>query len=280
MPNLDNVSKGKLNVLSEGDKEMQKVIEKLKEIKSNDIGLSIYSSNEQKVVTSLNSEIAVPLASAAKVAIGFCIVKWVEEGLLNWNDSIEDISLNPNEDSNELYPHLQNRKSLALHEAVEVMIACHDSFVANRVVQVCGGWEEVNKQIKSHFSKINVTQDPRDIANSGEINQVLELICYIFEQYQTIPELWTPIVNGLVRQQGEVNGIPHHMLNHMTGGLANVIINIGILGEFHKNPYLYVLAAKKLPNRLENVEADHKIVEAMQLLFEEYLKQVVVIEKS
>lgn len=146
---------------------MQKVIEILKEIESNDIGFSIYSNIEQRVVASLNSGINIPLASAAKVAIGFCIIKWVEEGLLNWNDRIEDVSLNPNEDSNELYPHLQNRKSLALNEAVEVMIACHDSFVANRVVLVCGGWEEVNKQIKSHFSKINITQDPRDIANSG-----------------------------------------------------------------------------------------------------------------
>ena len=60
---------------------MQTVIGKLKEIESNDIGLSIYSSIDQKIVTSLNSDITVPLASAAKVAIGFFIVKWVEEVL-------------------------------------------------------------------------------------------------------------------------------------------------------------------------------------------------------
>lgn len=158
------------------------------------------------------------------------------------------------------------------------MIACHDSFVANRIVQVCIGWEKVNKQIKSHFSKINITQDPRDIDNSGEVNQVLELMCSIFEQYQTKPELLAPVVNGLIRQQGEVKGVPHHMVNHMTGGLDNAIIDIGILGEFQKNPYLYVLAAKNLPNRSDSVEADNKIVQAMKLLFEEYLKQAVVVE--
>lgn len=103
-------------------------------------------------------------------------------------------------------------------------------------------------------------------------------MCFIFKGYQTNPVLWAPIVNGLVRQQGEVKGIPHHMLNHMTGGLANVIIDIGILGEFHKNPYLYVLAAKNLPNRSESAEADEKIVEAMQIIFEKYLKQEVVVE--
>lgn len=257
---------------------MQKVIEKLKEIESTDIGLSIYSSIEQRIVASFNSDLTVPLASAAKVAIGFCIVKCVEEGSLNWNDRIEDIKLNPNEDSKELYPHLQNRKSLTLHEAVEVMIACHDSFVAKRIVQVCGGWEVINKQINSHFSKINITKDPKDIDNCGEINQVLELISFIFEGYQAEPELWTPIVNGLVRQQSEVKGVPYHMLNHMTGGLDSVIIDIGILGEFHKNPYLYVLAAKNLPNRFENVDADNKLMEAMELLFKEYLKQEVVVE--
>lgn len=277
MPTLDNLSKNVVLLESEGDKEMQKIIEKLKEIESNDIGLSIYSSSEQKVVASINIEMTVPLASAAKIAIGFCVVKWVEESSLNWSDRIEDICLNPNEDSNVLYPHLQNRKSLTLHEAVEVMIACHDSFIANRIVQVCGGWEKVNKQIKSHFDKINITQDPRDLENMGEINQVLELMCFIFERYQTNPELWSPIVNGLVRQQSEVKGVPHHMLNHMTGGLDNVIIDVGILGEFHKNPYLYVLAAKNLPNRAESVEADNKKVEAMKLLFVEYLKQEVVV---
>jgi len=257
---------------------MQKVIEKLKEIESNDVGLIIYSSMEQKVVASLSCEITVPLASAAKVAIGFCIAKWVEEGYLVWNDRIEEIRFNPDEDSNELYPHLQNRKSLALHEAVEVMIACHDSLVANRIVQVCGGWEKVSNQIKSYFNTINITQNPRDVDNSGEVSQLLDLICLIFQGYQTKPELWTPVINGLVRQQGEIKGIPHHMLNHMTGGLDNAIVDIGILGEFHRNPYIYVLAAKNLPNRFECIVSDNKVVEAMELLFEEYLKQEELVE--
>lgn len=254
---------------------MQKVIGKLKEIESNEVGIIIYSNMEQKVISSFNSEITVPLASAAKVAIGYCIAKWVEEGYLTWNDIIEDISLNPEEDSNILYPHLQHRKRLALDQAVEVMIACHDSFVANRIVRVCGGWEKVNKQINLYFNNINVTQNPKDLDNTGVVSQMLDLLCLIYQGYKTNPELWTPLINGFVRQQGGITGIPHHLLNHMTGGLDQVVVDIGMIGEFHKNPFLYVLAAKNLPNRYENEVGDQKIIEAMELLYEEYLKQEV-----
>ncbi|MFX3675172.1 MAG: serine hydrolase [Paenisporosarcina sp.] len=254
---------------------MQKVIEKLKEVESNEVGIIIYSNMEQKIVSSFNSEIKVPLASAAKVAIGFCIAKWVEEGHLMWNDIIEGISLNPEEDSKILYPHLQQRRSLALHEAVEVMIACHDSYIANKIVQVCGGWDKVNAKMNLYFNTIHITQNSRDLNNSGELSQLLELLCLIYQGYKTSPKLWTPLINGLVRQQDEVKGIPPHLLNHMTGGLENVVVDVGIIGEFHQNPLLYVLAAKNLPSRFENEESDQKIMVAMELLYKEYLKQEV-----
>lgn len=249
---------------------MQKVIEKLKEIETGEVGIIIYSQLIQDIVCSLNKELLVPLASSAKVAIAFCIAKLVEESHYKWNDIVEDISFNPDEDSNHVYPHFQNRETLALSEAVEVMIACHDSFVANRVVQFCGGWESISKKMKSYFININITQNPRDLENNGELSQMLELLRLIFQGYINNPELWIPIINGLVRQRGEVEGIPTHFLNHMSGGLDNVVVDIGIIGEFSQNPLLYVLGAKNLPNRYTEKVADERIIDALKLLYGGY----------
>ncbi len=252
---------------------MQKVIEKLLEIESGDVGIIIYSDLKQEIVCSINERLSIPLASAAKVAISFCIAKLVEEGHCKWSDMVKDISFNTEEDSTEIYPHLQNRGNLALRDAVEVMIACHDSFVASRVVEFCGGWEKINKQMKVYFRNISIKQNPRDQDNKGELSQVLELLRAIFEGYKYNPELWIPIINGLVRQQGKAEGIPTHFLNHMTGGLDNVVVDIGIMGEFSKNPFLYVLGAKNLPNRNKVNLADEKMIDAMKLLYCTYLNQ-------
>ena len=252
---------------------MNKVIDKLKEIDIGEVGINIYSSKEQRIDTSLNSELIVPLASAAKVAIAFCVAKWVGEDLFNWDDIVEEVSFNSEEDSKELYPHLQNRKSLPLGEAVEVMIACHDSNVATCIVNFCGGWEKLNKSIQSYYPTINLTENPRDIENKAQLNQMLELMINIFQGYKTQPLLWTPIIIGLVRQKGEINQIPSHHLNHMTGGLENVAIDIGIIGDFNENPFIFALGAINLPNRFNSQVADNKILEAMSLLYAEYLKQ-------
>ena len=252
---------------------MQKVIEKLLGIESGVVGIIIYSDLKQEIVCSINERLSIPLASAAKVAIAFCIAKLVEEGHYKWNDMVKGISFNTEEDSTEIYPHLQNRGTLALRDAVEVMIACHDSFVANRIVEFCGGWEKINKKMKAYFVNINIKQNPSDLDNKGELSQILDLLRGTFEGYKNNPELWIPIINGLVRQQGEIEGIPTHFLNHMTGGLDNVVVDIGIMGEFSKNPFLYVLGAKNLPNRYKVNFADQKIIEAMQLLYCTYLNQ-------
>jgi len=158
-----------------------------------------------------------------------------------------------------------------LKDAVEVMIACHDSVVANRIVQFCGGWNKIDKQIKSYFTGINITQNPRDIENNGKLSQMIDLLRLIYDGYKHNPELWKPIVTGLVRQQGEIKGIPSYHLNHMTGGLDHVAVDIGIIGEFSMNPFLYVLGAKDLPNRLKDKSADETITEGLTLLYEEYL---------
>ncbi|QFT89606.1 hypothetical protein FIU87_13175 [Bacillus sp. THAF10] len=250
---------------------MNNVLEKLQEIKEGKVGMEVFSNQAQTKILSLNREMVVPLASSAKVAIGFCITKWVEEKLFSWDDAVENISFNPNEDSKELYPHFQHRSTLALRDAVEVMIACHDSLVASRLVDFCGGWDKVNHTIQSFFPSIFVTVNPRDERNQGQLNELLELMVSLFKAYQNRPFLWLPLMNGLVRQQGSVEGIVAFHLNHMTGGLENVIVNIGIIGEFHENPFVYALGAIDLPNRTHNQEADHKICEAMKLLYLESL---------
>lgn len=249
---------------------MQKVIEKLLEIEVGEVGIVVYSDFKEEIVCSINEGLSVPLASSAKVAIGFCVSKLVEEGQYKWNDLVKSISFNPEEDSRELYPHFQNRDSLALRDAVEVMIACHDSFVANRIVDFCGGWEKIINKLKSYYININIKENPRDINNNGELRQILELLRLIFEGYKNKPELWVPIINGLVRQRGEIEGIPSYFLNHMTGGLDNVVVDLGIIGEFSQNSFLYVLGAKNLPNRYKDKLADEKIIEVMKLIYSEY----------
>ncbi|MCM3617651.1 class A beta-lactamase-related serine hydrolase [Sutcliffiella horikoshii] len=252
---------------------MNKVIDKLIEIDIGEIGIILFSSKERRYDIALNSELTVPLASAAKVAIAFCVAKWIEENTYNWEDLVNEISFNPEEDSKELYPHLQNRKSLPLREAVEVMIACHDSNVAKCIVNYCGGWKKINNLIQSYFPTISITENPRDIENKGQLNHMLEVMIHIFQGYKTQPLHWTPIINGLVRQKGDITHIPTHHLNHMTGGLDNVVIDIGIIGDFNENPFIFVVAAINLPNRFTDQAADNKIMEAMNLLYEEYLKQ-------
>jgi hypothetical protein len=60
------------------------------------------------------------------------------------------------------------------------------------------------------------------------------------------------------------------MLNHMSGGLETLVVDIGILGEFHQYPLLYVLGANDLPNRYTKNISDERIVEAMRLMYHEY----------
>ena len=251
---------------------MEAVIKKIKEIKTGQVGIVVYSAESQNIVALYNDDILVPLASAAKVAIGFVVAKMVEENQVRWSDEIANIVFNPKEDSKEIYPHLQKRTVLTLRNAVEVMIACHDNCIAQSVVNFCGGWGEVNKRIQCSFSKINITKDPRDMKNVGKLKQVLKLLIRIFQGYESDPMLWEPIINGMVRQQGKYEGIPSYHLAHMTGGLSNAVINIGILGTFHGNPLLYVVGGMELPNRYENQEADMKIKETLQCLYKEHIE--------
>ncbi|MER2007675.1 MAG: serine hydrolase [Psychrobacillus sp.] len=255
---------------------MENILEKLKEIKQGEVGAILYSPLHDKNILSLNEDLIVPLASAAKVAIAFCIVKLIEEKKFKWNDTIQNIKFNPKEDSNVLYPHYQNRSSLMLHEAVEVMIACHDSHVASSVVQFCGGWNYINQKIQSYFNEINVRKNPRDLSNEGKLSHILELLKCVMKGYESEPEVWAPLVNGLVRQRGEIKEIPKHLINHMTGGLENVVINIGIIGKFSNGILIYVIGAKDLTNRFEDHWADEILEETLYLIYEDYCKGMTV----
>lgn len=254
---------------------MEKVLEKIMELESGEVGIIVYSPVSEDILLSLNKGLLIPLASAAKVAVAFCIAKWVQERHYKWTDIVEDVTLNPREDSNEVYPHFQNRENLALRDAVEVMVACHDSFVADRIVQFSGGWEMINQKVKSYFKNINITRNPSALENNGELSEMFELLRLIYQGYKTNPDLWTPVINGLVRQRGDIEGIPSQFLNHMTGGLDNVVVDIGIMGEFSKNPLLFVLGAKDLPNRNKEKLADEIIIDAMKLIYDEYCNQEV-----
>ncbi|OSX98474.1 serine hydrolase [Bacillus nitratireducens] len=249
---------------------MQAVIGKIKEIQTGQVGILVYSTKNGNIVATHNNELYVPLASAAKVAIGFAVAKMVKDKLISWNDTLHHIKFNPNEDSAQLYPHLQGRATLTLSKAVEVMIACHDSYIAQSIVMHCGGWDTVREYVSTNFSKIHIQENPRDEQNVGELNQVHSLLVHIFQGYKSAPELWEPIISGMVMQQGEYEGIPYYHLAHMTGGLSTATINIGIIGMFHEFPFLYVIGGKDLPNRFDNKEVDETILEALKCLYKEY----------
>ncbi|WLD93382.1 serine hydrolase [Alkalihalobacillus sp. AL-G] len=252
---------------------MNKIIEKMKEIRPGQAGVIVFDTETKQVINSYKPELIVPLASAAKIGVGYCVAKWVEAGSVKWTELLEDIQFNPEEDSHLLYPHFQGRESLLLQDAVEVMIACHDSVVADRIVDHCGGWKRIDQEVRARFTNLHISQDPQDEErNVAELNDLLKLISVIYEGFEENPQLWTPILNGMVRQQGDSQGIPAHHLTHMTGGLPSVIIDVGVIGSFHENPLLYVIGAKDLPSRFEYTEADEKVMEVLGLIYEQTAK--------
>ncbi|WP_342714630.1 serine hydrolase [Bacillus paramycoides] len=255
---------------------MQTVIGKIKEIQSGQVGLVVSSTKYDNIIASYNNDLYVPLASAAKVVIGFAVAvaNMVKEKQISWDHILHQITFNPKEDSAQLYPHLQGRDTLSVSKAVEVMIACHDSYIAKAIVLHCGGWDAIREYVSMYFPNIHVQENPRDEQNVGELNEIHSLLVQIFRGYKTEPELWEPIINGMVRQQGEYEGIPHNHLAHMTGGLPKAIINIGILGVFNEFPLLYVIAGEDLPNRSENKEIDEVFAVALKYIYEEYSKSM------
>lgn len=58
---------------------METVINKIKEVQSNYVGMAIYSTKNNRIVASYNNELNIPLASAAKLVIGFVVTQMVKE---------------------------------------------------------------------------------------------------------------------------------------------------------------------------------------------------------
>lgn len=256
---------------------MQKVIESLKAVKTDLVGIIIYSTKYKKIVASLNPELISLLASGAKVIVGYCVARWVEQGVYHWSDMVKEYQLDPKENSAVYYPHFQDRGSISLGDLVEVMIACHDSRASDSIVAFCGGWEKINQEVSKNYANIQITSNPKDLENKGEIGQILNILSSIYSGYRSDPEIWKPIVNGLVRPIDYLEGIPSHYLNHMSGGLENLVVDIGLLGDFNQHPFLYVLSANGLPNRYTSTYSDERIVESLKLLYKEYNNQSKVI---
>ncbi|HET7577957.1 MAG TPA: serine hydrolase [Bacillales bacterium] len=247
---------------------------RLEEAENGNFGAVVYSTREHKVLYTHNDGLDLPLASAAKIAIGFAVAKWVEEEKHNWQARVNDIKLNPDEDSDILFPHLQGRTSLSLSKAVTVMIASHDNDLAHSVVNHIGGWNALNEKIKTHFPDITVTTNPRDTDNRGNIGSLFAMLKTIYSGYGQNPEVWEPIMSGMVRQQEMIEGIPKHHHAHMSGGLPTLILDIGILGVFNASPLLYILGGKNVPNRYESQEADELFSKILLDTYQEWKSQL------
>ncbi|MEI5907918.1 serine hydrolase [Bacillus spongiae] len=245
-------------------------LEVLKPITTGDYGAVVYSIKDNKQLFSQNSNMVVPLASAGKLLIGLAIAKWVKGGQVLWNTTVPSIFFDPHEDSSIVYPHLQGRESLSLEEAVEVMIACHDNAVAKRVVDFLGGWEKIHKKIQEDYPTIHLLANPRDPKNEGSIHDLFHALMEIYRGYKNSPDIFSPIITGMVRQQEAIEEIPKQHLAHMTGGLPDFILDMGVLGEFTKQPLLYVLVGNQVPNRSKCAESDQIMENSLRELYRQY----------
>lgn len=153
------------------------------------------------------------------------------------------------------------------------MIACHDSVAAYGIANHFGGWSNIFKKVQSEFPDIHVSSDPMSPNNKGQLLQISQLMCSIYEHFKEQPEMMLPIMNGLVRQKGEIESIPEHLHHHMTGGLHHAILDVGMIGYFTSHPFLYVIGAKELPDRNHHSAADGKLMEALKDLYRAYLEQ-------
>ncbi|MDX8361700.1 serine hydrolase [Cytobacillus sp. IB215316] len=239
-------------------------------------GAVVYCTKTNALICSYHPDFIIPLASVGKVLVGYVVAKYIEEGVLSWSSIINHVSFDPKEDSHIIYPHLQKRTSLPLSTMIEVMIACHDNVIANHIVSYIGGWEKVNNKLwDENFSSFNLTKNPQDTQNYGSINDLLYILIKIYDGYQTQPEIFIPLITGMVRQQDAHRQIPKQYLAHMTGGLHDLILDIGILGHFSKNPYIFVIAGNNVPNRLKNSESDNNVANILFDVYREWRKSMV-----
>ncbi len=210
-----------------------------------------------------------PLASSAKVAIGAVVATQVQVGAVTWDTRIDDLTLDRNEDSYILYPHLQSLNSYTLRDATEIMIACHDHVCANAIANLLGGWDSLQWLVNETWPNIHVAKNPRSVSeNTGQLRAMAELMTTIGSGYRKDLELWRPVVSGLVRQADKTEGIPVQGQWNLTGGLPNALMDVGILGDFSASNYVtYAVAGKGLLDRSIAYGADNLLA---QVIFELY----------
>ncbi|MFS1511470.1 hypothetical protein VQL36_03390 [Chengkuizengella sp. SCS-71B] len=53
----------------------------------------------------------------------------------------------------------------------------------------------------------------------------------------------------MIRQRSGLDNIPKEHYTYLGGGLKDLILDVGILGNFTEHPVLYVIAGKDVPSR-------------------------------
>ncbi|QHE53948.1 serine hydrolase [Pontibacillus sp. HMF3514] len=242
---------------------MNKLIEQFN-IQPGTWGLSVHSVQNPGISIQVNELESYPLASAGKVVIGYSIAKLVEKGVVTWEDVVSEVKVDPDEDTQQLYPHWQRRNTLQLGQVVEGMIACHDRDLAKCCARRLGGFQRIQPQLEMDFRSIHITENPSDEEHRGQLVEIAQLVQSIYTGYQHDPDTWEPVIQGMVRMQDKHVRIPYHHQVNMTGGLSDSLIEINILGAFQENPYIVVVAAKGLENR---DEADRFVDDIMLPLY-------------
>lgn len=63
---------------------MNNIIDKLNKIELGEAGIIIYSNLNREIACSFKKDLSIPLASAAKVVIGYCVARLVEKNVHKW----------------------------------------------------------------------------------------------------------------------------------------------------------------------------------------------------
>lgn len=160
-------------------------------------------------------------------------------------------------------------QTLQLRNVVKIMIACHDKNCADAVANLLGGWTHVESLATRRFSGLRVHRDAlNEKENSGKLVSILDVIQGIISGYLSTPNVFEPVVAGLVRMVDKTDGIPFHEQWNMTGGLPTALIDTGVLGDPMSGRYLlYAIAGRDVANRYDTQESDKFISEALNMLY-------------
>ncbi|MDP9380022.1 MAG: class A beta-lactamase-related serine hydrolase [Chloroflexota bacterium] len=238
------------------------------------LGVLAMSVPDGRTLSSLHEDESFPLASAAKLAIGWAAADAVRGGKVRWHTLVRGLELDPNDEGGrELYPHIFGQTELELREVVEVMIGALDHYYAMAVARQLGGWDAVQRRISDAYPGVRVHMNPYDPEqNSGQLTDVVRLARDVAAGYRKEPRLWRPVVAGLVRQQYKADDIPpHHVLN-VQGGLGDAVIDTGLLGDIASpNLLAYAVAVKRIGRPEELVAAYNRLEDVIRDLYDDHI---------